>query len=157
MRSMDGVGMTPPNVLGTPKPASSVMMSSTLGASLGGMTRGAHQGFDSSAASLITPPNFGSGGGSCFPSSWMVALGEPGSPVMCCAIVGAVPSRALASVIQNTIIVVIVFMSLLLLLPVYPRRSGARELVTHRVCDGLTPRVLVGIRGPGERRMGSRY
>jgi hypothetical protein len=78
----------------------------------------------------------------------MVALGEPGSPVMCCAIVGAAPSRALATVIQNTIIVVIVFMRLLLLWPVYSRRRGVRDLVTHRVCDGLTPRVLVGVRGP---------
>ncbi len=40
-----GVGMTPPKVLGTPKPASSVMMSRTLGAPLGGTTRGAHHGF----------------------------------------------------------------------------------------------------------------
>src|SRR5215510_6114876 len=151
MRSMDGVGMTPPNVLGTPKPASSVMMSSTLGASLGGMTRGAHQGFDSSAASLITPPNFGSGGGSCFPSIWMVALGEPGSPVMCCAIVGAAPSRALAIVIHNTIIVVIVFMSLLLLLPVYPRRRGARDLVTIGCVMGSPRASLWASAGPMKR------
>ena len=67
MRSIVGVGMTPPKVLGTPKPASSVMISSTLGAPLGGTTRGAHQGFDCRASSLITPPNFGSGGGSCLP------------------------------------------------------------------------------------------
>ena len=33
---MAGVGMTPPKVLGTPKPASSVMMSSTFGALFGG-------------------------------------------------------------------------------------------------------------------------
>jgi hypothetical protein len=38
MRSSVGVGMTPPNVLGAPKPTSSVMMSRTLGASLGGTT-----------------------------------------------------------------------------------------------------------------------
>jgi hypothetical protein len=31
---------------------------------------------------LITPPNFIGGGGSCFPSSVTVALGEPGVPVM---------------------------------------------------------------------------
>ena len=80
MRSIVGVGMTPPNVLGTPKPASSVMMSKTFGAPFGGTTRGAHQGFDCSAPSLITPPNFGSGGGSCFPSMVVVALGEPGTP-----------------------------------------------------------------------------
>ena len=85
MRSRAGVGTTPPNVPGAPKPASSVMMSSTLGAPFGGTTRGAHQAFDSEAFSLITPPNFGSGGGSCFPLIVVVALGEPSSPVTCCA------------------------------------------------------------------------
>ena len=96
MRSIVGVGMTPPKVLGTPKPASSVMMSRTLGAPFGGTTRGAHHGFDCSASSLITPPNFGSGGGSCFPSIVVVALGEPGVPVICCARTG-VATVALAS------------------------------------------------------------
>ena len=61
------------------------MMSSTLGAPLGGTMRGGHQGVDSEAFSLITPPNFGSGGGSCFPSMVVVALGDPNSPVTCCA------------------------------------------------------------------------
>ena len=77
--------MTPPNVLGEPNPQSSVMISSTLGAPLGGTTRGGHHGFESEAFSLITPPNFGSGGGSCLPPIVVVALGEPGSPVTCCA------------------------------------------------------------------------
>ena len=85
MRSSAGVGTTPPNVPGAPKPPSSVMMSSTLGAPFGGTTRGAHHGADSEAFSLITPPNFGSGGGSCFPSIVVVAPGEPGVPVICCA------------------------------------------------------------------------
>ena len=85
MRSRAGVGTTPPKVPGAPKPPSSVMMSSTLGAPFGGTTRGAHQAFDSEAFSLITPPNFGSGGGSCFPLIVVVALGEPNSPVTCCA------------------------------------------------------------------------
>ncbi len=82
---MAGVGMTPPNVLGTPKPASSVMISNTFGAPFGGTTRGAHQGFDCSASSLMTPPNFGSGGGSCLPSIAIVAPGEPGTPAVPCA------------------------------------------------------------------------
>src|SRR6476660_6203145 len=82
MRSSAGVGITPPNVLGAPNPLSSVMMSNTLGAPFGGTTRGGHHGFDSEAFSLMTPPNFGSGGGSCFPSIVVVALGEPGSPVV---------------------------------------------------------------------------
>ena len=37
--------------------------------------------FDSEAFSLITPPNFGSGGGSCLPLMVVVALGDPGTPV----------------------------------------------------------------------------
>ncbi len=74
--------MTPPKVLGAPKPTSSVMIRSTLGAPLGGTTRGAHQGFDCAAFSLITPPNSGSGGGSCFPLMVVVALGEPATPVV---------------------------------------------------------------------------
>ena len=40
-------------------------------------------GVDSEAFSLITPPKFGSGGGSCFPSIVVVAPGEPGTPVTC--------------------------------------------------------------------------
>ena len=78
--------MTPPKVLGAPKPWSSVMINSTLGAPFGGTTRGGHHGFDSEALSLITPPNFGLGCGSCFPLMVVVALGEPNSPVTCCAI-----------------------------------------------------------------------
>src|SRR5262249_3834618 len=58
------------------------MMSRILGAPLGGTTRGGHQGFESSALSLITPPNFGAGGGNCFPSIVVVALGKPGVPVV---------------------------------------------------------------------------
>jgi len=61
------------------------MISSTLGAPFGGTTRGGHQGFESAAFSLITPPNFGSGGGSCFPVMVVVASGEPGVPDVCCA------------------------------------------------------------------------
>src|SRR6266446_8897341 len=82
MRSIVGVGMTPPNVLGTPKPESSVMMSRMLGACLGGTMRGAHHILDCSASSLITPPNFGSGAGSCLPEMVVVAPGEPTSPVV---------------------------------------------------------------------------
>ena len=89
MRSKAGVGMTPPNVLGRRKPTSSVMIKSTLGAPLGGTTRGGHQGVDCAAFSLITPPNFGSGGGNCFPSMVVVALGEPGTPVVCWAMQGS--------------------------------------------------------------------
>jgi hypothetical protein len=75
--------MTPPKVLGAPNPWSSVIISKILGAPFGGTTRGAHQAFDSEAFSLITPPNFDGGGGSCFPSIVVVAPGEPGVPVTC--------------------------------------------------------------------------
>jgi hypothetical protein len=85
MRSSAGVGTTPPKVLGAPNPLSSVMMSSTLGAPLGGTMRGAHQAFESDAFSLMIPPNFGSGGGSCLPLMVVVAPGDPGTPVICWA------------------------------------------------------------------------
>ena len=85
MRSRAGVGMTPPNVLGAANPASSVMISSTLGAPFGGTTRGAHHCVDSEAFCLITPANFGSGCGSCLPLIVVVAAAEPSSPVTCCA------------------------------------------------------------------------
>jgi hypothetical protein len=75
--------MTPPKVPGAPKPSSSVMMSRTLGAPFGGTTRGGHQGVDSEAFSLMSPPNFGSGGGSCVPVIVVVASGEPGTADTC--------------------------------------------------------------------------
>src|SRR6266852_5390220 len=100
MRSKAGVGTTPPNVPGAPKPQSSVMMSNTLGAPLGGTTVGGHHAFDSEAFSLITPPNSGSGGGSCLPSMVVVALGEPGVPVVwtCARAGGAIAMTATASI-----------------------------------------------------------
>jgi hypothetical protein len=58
------------------------MIRSTFGAPFGGTIFGGHHGFESLASSLITPPNFGGGGGSWFPLIVVVALGEPGSPVV---------------------------------------------------------------------------
>src|SRR5262245_59641340 len=78
MRSSAGVGITPPKVLVTPNPESSVIMSRTLGAPFFGATRGGQYGVDLSADFSIFPPNFGLGGGSCFPSTTLVAAGEPG-------------------------------------------------------------------------------
>src|SRR5262245_55476946 len=76
------------------------MMSRMFGAPLGGTTRGGQYGFESTALCLITPPNFGSGGGSCFPLIVVVALGDPGSPVVCvCALTeGATAMTAAASI-----------------------------------------------------------
>src|SRR5882724_9836592 len=105
MRSIAGVGMTPPNVPGSPKPQSSVMMRRMLGAPFGGTTRGGHHGVDSEAFSLITPPNFGSGGGSCFPSMVVVAPGEPGVLVVwiCALVEGATAMTAAASITPRRI------------------------------------------------------
>ena len=64
------------------------MISRMFGAPLGGTTRGGHHAFDAAAFSLITPPNFGSGGGSCLPSMVVVALGEPGVPLISWALTG---------------------------------------------------------------------
>src|SRR5271169_6130102 len=72
------------------------MMRRMLGAPLGGTMRGGHQGLEFRALSLMTPPNFRGRGGSCFPSSVVVALGEPNTPVTCCAATGAM-ARLLAS------------------------------------------------------------
>ncbi len=44
--------------------------------------RGAHQALDLRASFSITPPNFGSGAGSCLPLMVVVAPGEPGVPVV---------------------------------------------------------------------------
>src|SRR5262245_51225582 len=88
MRSRFGVGMTPPKVLGAPKPTSSVMISSTLGAPLGGTTRGGQYGLDWAALRLMVPPNFAGGLGRYLPSMVAVALGAPGSPVTWAASAG---------------------------------------------------------------------
>src|SRR5664279_2390415 len=69
------------------------MMSSTLGAPLGGTTRGGHQGVESVASSLITPPNFGGGGGICLPLIVVVASAEPSVPVTCCPKSAFVPKK----------------------------------------------------------------
>src|SRR3990172_4350713 len=53
-------------------------MRSTLGAPLGGTVRGGHQGFDSAAVWLISPPNAGAAGGSAFDLTGAVYAGEPG-------------------------------------------------------------------------------
>ena len=54
-----------------------------VGRPFGRHDRGAHQAFDCKALSLMTPPNFGSGGGSCLPLIVVVAPGDPNSPVTC--------------------------------------------------------------------------
>src|SRR5215469_12903450 len=99
MRSSEGVGITPLNVEGAPKPTSSVMVKRMLGAPFGGTTRGAHQSFDWAAFCLITPPNFIPGGGTIFEFGKIVARGEPATPLIsCCAAAGAAVRRETASI-----------------------------------------------------------
>src|SRR5262245_38386323 len=69
------------------------MIRRTFGAPFGGTTCGGQYGFDWSACRLISPPNFGGGAGRYFPSMVVVAPGEPGVPVICCAC-AATPVRA---------------------------------------------------------------
>src|SRR5208282_603669 len=78
------------------------MMRRMLGAPLGGTTRGGQYGLESLALSLITPPKGSGGGGSCFPLSVTVALGEPGTPVICwaCATL-AVINQAIVNTIPS--------------------------------------------------------
>src|SRR5499426_3202786 len=99
MRSSVGDGITPPKVLETPKPVSSVMIRRTLGASLGGTTRGGQKGVDCATLRSILPPNLKGGCGSCLPSIAVVALGEPGTPVICCptATSGTPSTRSVAA------------------------------------------------------------
>ena len=52
---------------------------------LGRHHAGGHQGFDWAALRLITPPNFGAGGGRVFVSSDLVAEAEPDTPCICWA------------------------------------------------------------------------
>src|SRR5690349_16195641 len=66
------------------------MMSRTFGAPLGGTTLGGQYGLDWSASRLITPPTGRGGNGRYLPSMVVVALGDPGSPVICWA--SAVPA-----------------------------------------------------------------
>src|SRR5258706_14916790 len=75
------------------------MISSTFGAPFGGTMRGAHHGLDSDAFSLIRPPNFALGGGSCAGLTVVVALGAPNSPVTCCA--EAEPKHAVKAAREN--------------------------------------------------------
>src|SRR5271170_6676134 len=69
------------------------MIRSTLGAPLGGTTRGGHQGVESLALSLITPPNCGGASGICLPLIVVVASAWPNVPVTCCAVAVVAASR----------------------------------------------------------------
>src|ERR1700730_1763263 len=74
------------------------MMRRMLGAPLGGTIRGGQYGVESRALSLIPPPNFVGGAGSCSPLMVVVALGEPGVPVISWAGAGRATNIAAAAV-----------------------------------------------------------
>lgn len=60
---------------------------------------------------MISPPNFGGGGGRYFPSIVVVALGEPGVPVICWALAGAPArktNRAERDIAENVSVVVFI-------------------------------------------------
>src|SRR5882757_5237779 len=76
------------------------MISSTLGAPFGGTTVGGQYGLDCSAPKLMVPPNFGGGGGRYLPSIVSVALGAPGTPLICWAVAGP-PARAIRVRAEN--------------------------------------------------------
>ena len=50
----------------------------------------------------MTPPNFGSGAGSCLPSMVVVALGEPGTPVVSTARAGATVASTLPASMKTS-------------------------------------------------------
>src|SRR5271170_5650835 len=77
MRSIVGVGMTPPKVDGAPNPTSSVMIRRMLGAPAGGTIRGGHHDFDWVAFRLMVPPNGSAGAGSTSPGMMRVPSGAP--------------------------------------------------------------------------------
>src|SRR5207248_6418692 len=90
------------------------MIKSTLGAPLGGTIVEGQYGLESTAVSLITPPNFGSGGGICLPSMVVVAPGEPGVPVLwTCAMTGGEAAIKAAAKIPLRRISVFTFMGLI--------------------------------------------
>src|SRR3974390_2986377 len=68
------------------------MIKRTFGAPWGGTPRGGQYGVDCAALRSIFPPNGGGGAGSWSPGIVVVAAGEPGTPVICCA--GATAPRA---------------------------------------------------------------
>src|ERR1700748_2109288 len=77
------------------------MMRSTFGGPFGGTTWAGQYGFDWLASRLISPPNFGGGGGRYFPSIVVVAPGEPGVPVVCCAAAGRPDTAAMETVASS--------------------------------------------------------
>src|SRR5882757_9058020 len=103
------------------------MMSSTLGAPLGGTTRGGHHVFDPWTVSLITPPNLGGVGGSCLPSIVVVALGDPGTSLICWAVAPGAKAEPRTTLNDSSIEVLTIF-----LLHGWPQHTRARTSALTR-------------------------
>src|SRR5262245_26997068 len=61
------------------------MINKTFGAPLGGTTRAGQYGVDCAVLRSLLRSNVFGAGGSWVPSIAVMALGEPGTPVICCA------------------------------------------------------------------------
>src|SRR6185436_139298 len=101
------------------------MISSTLGAPLGGTTVGGQPGLESTALRLILPAKGGGGLGIYFPSRVVVAPGEPSSPVTCWA--GSVATNA-ATTDPHIRIRLLCFIWLMSLCLVYSLSAGSLTL-----------------------------
>jgi hypothetical protein len=64
---------------------------------------------------LISPPNFIGGGGMCLPSIVTVALGEPGTPVICWALAHKAAVKIKAATAAQKGILLCVFIAVCLL------------------------------------------
>src|SRR6267378_4105441 len=114
------------------------MMSSTLGAPLGGTTLGFQYGLDRSAPRFTTPPNLDGAGGRYLPSIVSVALGEPGVP-FCCARAGP-PARTWRITSEKTT------------LPILDASPAIAALLNPSACDpGKSPGPRVFAMGHGRR------
>ena len=69
---------------------------------MGGTTVSGQYGLESLEFKLIVPPNGAGGGGRYLPSIVVVALGEPGVPVVCCANVGTIVSMVNVAADSNS-------------------------------------------------------
>src|SRR5262249_45447760 len=107
-----------------------------------GTTRAGQPGFDWSTLRLIWPSNFGGGGGRYRPSIVVVASGEPGTPVVCCAAAGAdmvAPTNKATSPRRMFLFVLTGATPLLLTLEGNPRTS---ESVRYAVSANARSRTI---------------
>jgi hypothetical protein len=78
---------------------------------LGGTTVGGQPGLESAALRLALPEKGGGGGGMYLPSIVVVALGEPGTPVVSCAITGMAARSAMTLGVSDSTIDLLFFLA----------------------------------------------